>query len=176
MVYFISGEKGQGKTTFTKKVVNLLKAENYKLYGFTAATKNYNYGRVAYHLEDVNSGRTRLLCNTNKQPDDVVLGKFAFKKEGVSFGEKIISEGLKKEEKTAIYIIDEVGWLELKGNGWDKIFRELLSKSAEIVCTTRTSYINHIITNYKLQNFCIFNILNTNPGELVQAVGKKMSL
>jgi len=30
MVYFISGEKGQGKTTFTKKVVNLLKAENYK--------------------------------------------------------------------------------------------------------------------------------------------------
>jgi nucleoside-triphosphatase THEP1 len=125
-VIIISGEIQEGKSTFLKEIIPLLKQAGLKLNGMLAEGVHEGQERIGYDLIDVSSGERCIFIRNQFMPGWYKHGKYYFSPEGLSFGKKIL-EGI-TNKNTDLIIIDEVGPVELKGKGWAPDIENLLSR------------------------------------------------
>ena len=95
----ITGEKGIGKTTLLKKVIDKSKRDFYGI-----ISERFDKG---YYVEDLKTGEKRILCSKN------CIG---FKVRGFYFDPvtlEFVIESLKRKGEILVY--DEVGYLEIEG-------------------------------------------------------------
>ncbi|MBI5243035.1 MAG: DUF2478 domain-containing protein [Elusimicrobia bacterium] len=72
--------------------------------------------RGGFDAVDLGTGERRTFCRRNGPETWQALGAFRFSPEGLSFGLKALAEARRKDAD--IILIDEVGPLELQGQGW----------------------------------------------------------
>lgn len=173
MVFIVTGSQGKGKTSFLRDLAKELQHQKVPVYGFLAVGTFKNNLRNKFILEDINTGKQALFCDTEPQPGDTSFGRFAFKPEGQQFGRDCLKRV--SEEQNAIYMIDEIGLLETHQKGWHDVFSSLLDSDKNIVISVRNLYLSEIVAYFEMENFRIFNMNNITPAETASDIMKTIS-
>ncbi len=165
-VFVVTGDKGQGKTSMVKELVDQLTRRNHCPAGILAPDIVKDGKRVGYRVQDIRSGRERLLCErqegTNQLP-------YLFHQKGIQHGEEALKPG--HTAKADLVIVDEVGPYELQGKGWDKALKKLLPVwDGPILLVVRTSLVDSVAQHYKLRPTKIFTAGETSVEEALEAI------
>ena len=174
-VIIITGEVHEGKTTFAQSVVNLLLREKIKVSGFLAIAMNENGERKGFNLYDIEKGESTSLCTVVKAENSAQTGKYYFNEETIKTGNAILDpENL---SETQLIVIDEIGPLELKGQGWssaiDNLTRNLTTPQLWIV---RKGIIDKITRRWNTGNIYFFNISGSSPEAVTKKIREVISL
>jgi len=122
-VFILTGEKHEGKTTFAIALAEGLKRKGIVTGGFVAPGKFENNRRSAFDIIDLKTGKEKPLCSIHHKTGEAI-GPFRFDPSGQQFGNQILSpENL---DEIDIIFIDEIGPLELKGQGWAPAIDKLM--------------------------------------------------
>ena len=117
MVIIVTGAKGIGKTTVCRKLIKLVRNRGYACGGILT----YKAADKGITIEDIQSGEKETLASINNVYHGPRTAKYFFKPEGIDFGIQAIDKGT----SAAILVVDEIGHLELRGEGFVKV-RELI--------------------------------------------------
>jgi nucleoside-triphosphatase THEP1 len=113
MVIIVTGAIGIGKTTICEKVIEIARSQRYSCGGIiTYKTRNKDI-----IIRDVQTGKTEALASTRKIYQGPRTAKYFFNPEGIDFGIQAIDRGAASD----ILCVDEIGYLELKGEGFAKV-------------------------------------------------------
>lgn len=112
MVIVVTGEIGIGKTTVCEKVVAIARRLGYSCGGIL--TPKSKEGII---IVDIKTDKRKVLASINKVYQGPHTGKYFFNPEGIEFGTRAIDEGISSD----ILFVDEVGYLELQGEGFVKV-------------------------------------------------------
>lgn len=168
-VIIISGEIQEGKSSFLKKLLVLLKEKNIKLNGIMAEGVHENDERIGYDLEDVGKGTKCEYIRTTPHPGRYRHGKYYFSNEGLAFGRNIFDQV--NIENTDLLIIDEVGPVEMKGKGWAPDIEYLLEsyKIAQL-WIVRKQLLKKAERQWNIGNLMVIDIAKESPGEVVKDI------
>ena len=110
MIVVISGALRAGKTTVCRKLIQIARNHGYACGGILS----YQAPDRDIRIEDIQSGATERLASVNDIYDGPRTQRYCFNPEGIEFGNQAIDRGI----SAAILVIDEIGHLELSGEGF----------------------------------------------------------
>jgi nucleoside-triphosphatase THEP1 len=117
MVIIITGAVGIGKTTVCEKVIKIARSQGYSCGGIiTHKTQSENI-----IIEDVQASETKILASTSNRYQGPRTAKYSFSPEGIDFGIEAIDRGATSD----IFMVDELGHLELNGEGFPKVIEKI---------------------------------------------------
>lgn len=156
-IFIITGPVGGGKTTFAEKIIGLFRERGIAAGGLIsrkikAPDCNTGYDIVNILTDDqVPFLRQDPLCGSER------VGRFTICKAGLDEGQKILA-GSELPENSFI-IIDEVGFLELRNEGWAESITRLFDNSAcNIILTTRRALLDRVIEKWEISGAVVFDI------------------
>jgi len=130
MVFIITGEIGIGKTTVCLKLVDIVRSSGYTCGGIL--TEKAAGGDIT--VENINSGEKEILASTlDTFQEGSRTGKYYFYPRGIDFGIRSIASGSFAE----ILFIDEIGQLELNGEGFTGTLEICNASKAQCVLVIR---------------------------------------
>jgi nucleoside-triphosphatase THEP1 len=160
-VFIVTGSIRGGKTTFVKKLIELLKSNNIIVGGILSERVMDGSVTIGYDLLNIETGKKTDFLRQNDDFGDGTIGRFTISSDGLGEGRKILSSGI--QNKNDLVIIDEVGLLEIQDKGWSACIDELLEKSSNpLLFTVRDSFIDKVINKWNLREVFIFDINETN--------------
>lgn len=162
----ITGEVHAGKTSFVKDLSQKLKEKNFALAGFLALADFENGQRTGYYLFSLTNGQQLQVAASSFRQGWEKKGKFWFNPQAFEQGTKWLENEL--IEKTSLVIIDEIGPLELAGQGWNKLLRYMNENSNSLqLWVVRRPLVNRVIEEFHLKNPAVVEIESTTTDELL---------
>ena len=114
-VFIIAAGQGAGKSSLVAGLAEGLRRSGASVGGLHAPGF-WEAGRLAgFDIVDLRTGERRLLCRKDRRGGPA-LGAFRFSPDGISFGLKVLAEARRLD--VDVLMVDEVGPLELRGEGW----------------------------------------------------------
>jgi nucleoside-triphosphatase THEP1 len=113
MVIIVTGTIGIGKTTVCRKLIEITRNRGYTCSGFLT----YKAADKGIIIEDVQTGERETLASINNVYNGPRTAKYFFNPQGIDFGIRVIDKGI----SSAIMLVDEIGHLELRGEGFAKV-------------------------------------------------------
>jgi len=113
MLVIVTGAIGIGKSTVCQKLVEILRNRGYTCGGILT----YKSADNDILIEDIQSGKKETLASSSGIYQGPRTAKYSFNPKGIDFGIQAIEEGT----SAAFLVVDEVGYLELRGEGFVKI-------------------------------------------------------
>lgn len=113
MVIIVTGAIGIGKTTVCRKLIEIARNRGYTCSGILT-DKAPDKSII---IEDIQTGEKETLASTNNVYHGPRTRKYFFNPEGIDFGIRAIDKGI----SSAILIVDEIGHLELRGEGFGNV-------------------------------------------------------
>jgi len=121
MVIIVTGAIGIGKTTVCRKLIGILQNKGYTCGGILT----YKAADKGITIEDIQSGETKTLASINNLYHGPRTAKYSFNPKAIDFGIQAIDKGA----SSTILLVDEIGHLELRGEGFVKAL-ELIKSGA----------------------------------------------
>ena len=166
-IYIICGDQREGKTTFLKETIRNLKEVDVKVQGIMAEGIDLHGERTGFNLINVSTEKSKVLCKTSGDSEWIKTGKFYFNPEGLEFGRTI----LKKLSADSVVVIDEIGPLEMRGEGWTESIESILkSFDNTMIWVVRRSLTESVIKKFDVRNVSILDIAKYSPAELVKLI------
>jgi len=163
-VVIITGEIHQGKTTFTQKIVSDLHAQNIRIAGFFSVGINENGMRTGFNLVDIESSRQIELCSDKKNEKLIKFGRYYFNSDAISLGNEILN--LDNLSDKQLIVIDEVGHLELNGQGWSNAIENITrNNTVPQLWIVRKSLVQKCSRRWNIGNAFIFDITESSIQE-----------
>jgi len=163
-VVIITGEIHQGKTTFTQKIVSDLHAQNIRIAGFFSVGINENGMRTGFNLVDIESSRQIELCSDKKNEKLIKFGRYYFNSDAISLGNEILN--LDNLSDKQLIVIDEVGHLELNGQGWSNAIENITGNiTVPQLWIVRKSLVQKCSRRWNIGNAFIFDITESSIQE-----------
>lgn len=116
-VRLLVGNSGEGKTTRAAQVADLLRQRGWVVGGILAPGLWSDGKREGFDVVDLLDGRRAVLCRRDGA-DGPVCGPFYFHSEGLRLGREALRLDRLRAAGADLVIVDEVGPLELSGEGW----------------------------------------------------------
>ena len=135
----LSGSIGAGKTRCAERLASELKAQGVSVGGVIQPRFVQNGETAGYTVRDLASG-VELFFATLKPPG-VAVGKYFVKEESISFALRAI-EWAAREAR--VLFVDEIGRLELAGEGHAEAVRAALESNALPVLVVRTEFVDRV--------------------------------
>lgn len=152
----IVGDRGEGKTTFVKNLVEVLSSRGVKYTGFYALGEGSCDLRTGYNLvllpEKTSMPLSKRIaqCGTPQK-------SFEFYADALKAGSALLASAARGD----VVIIDEIGKMELAGEAWANAFTNLVRRrSNPIIVTVRDINLESLIQHWSIQNPVIINIKN----------------
>ena len=123
MVIVVTGAVGIGKTTVCQKVIDIVRSQGYSCSG-VIARKGQNEDII---IEDIKTGKTETLASTGEIYQGPRTAKYSFSPEGIDFGIEAITRGATSD----ILLVDELGHLELRGEGFTGVVEQIAAGKVE---------------------------------------------
>jgi nucleoside-triphosphatase THEP1 len=173
-VVIITGEIHQGKTTFARRIITELLEQKIRISGFLSLGKDANDIRNGFNLLDIESQKETPLCSTVKDDTKTKLGQYYFNREAILRGNQILNiENLSGKQ---LIVIDEIGPLEIKGQGWSNSIDNLIaSASTPHLWVVRKSVVGKIIRKWNIGNAYVFDITESSFKEVEDKVKEILS-
>jgi len=144
----ISGKKQGGKTTFASKLVEILKENGKRVGGFIAPGEFENNRRSSFSLFDLESKKSIPLCSIHFDSGEKI-GPFRFNSDGQDFGNSLLTSH-KTADKDFV-VVDEIGPLEMKGEGWANSINQLILDSRFVfIWVVRKSLVEDVIKKWDI--------------------------
>jgi iron complex transport system ATP-binding protein len=112
MVIIVTGAIGSGKTTVCEKVVKIVRSSGYSCGGIL--TRKAAHERLI--ALDIQTGEGVILASTDNKFDGPRTPRYSFNPEAIKFSIRAINKAIDSD----VLIIDELGHLELNGEGFAK--------------------------------------------------------
>lgn len=173
LIYIITGNQGEGKTTFVKELAALFKKDGFKCSGFYAEGYwKYNM-RSQFDLVEINDIEREILCNTEYEENDIQFRRFFFKPKALESGKRILADAAGSR---SVVFIDEVGMFELENKGWtEAIDRLLLDLPLALILSVRTDFADEVRKKFNLLNASERNIAYTNPETMFSEIKTELN-
>jgi nucleoside-triphosphatase THEP1 len=110
MVIVITGSIGIGKTTVCEKVVKIIRNSGYSCGGILT----HKAANERLIVLDIQTGERAILASTDNTFDGPRTPRYSFNPEAIKFGIRAINKAIDSD----VLIIDELGHLELSGEGF----------------------------------------------------------
>jgi len=112
MVIIVTGAIGIGKTTVCEKVVKIVRSSGYSCGGILT----HKAAHESLIALDIQTGERAILASTDNIFDGPRTPRYSFNPEAIKFGIRAINKAIDSD----VLIIDELGHLELDGEGFAK--------------------------------------------------------
>ena len=160
-VVIITGEIHQGKTTFAQKIVADLLKQKIRIAGFFSVGINENGIRTGFNLVDIGSSRRVELCSDKKNEKRLKFGRYYFNSDAISLGNEILN--LENLSDKQLIVIDEVGHLELNGQGWSNAIENITrNNTVPQLWIVRKSLVQKCSGRWNIGNAYIFDITESS--------------
>jgi nucleoside-triphosphatase len=172
-IFIITGSVGEGKTTFLLQVIEVLHEGNIRTAGIYSKRVMDNNKTVGYNIVNIKSGEEETFLRQDSKRKQQTIGQFTIILEGFRKG----LTALKPENNSEadVVIIDEVGRLELSGEGWAKAIEDLIRTSQNhLILVVRDSFVNQVIETWGFENYTTFCISETDPLSVGKMIMEKM--
>jgi nucleoside-triphosphatase THEP1 len=170
-VYLVTGEIGTGKTAWLVKLTGLLMEKGVKVGGILALRIMEDGRTTGYDINDIRTGiRTPFL----RQMGEATMGveRFSVNETGYRAGLRALEPA--SNHHSEVIIIDEVGPLELRGQGWHGTISELLKESnSTIILAVRKNLIQDVTEGYGLSGV---DVLDVTSSDVVKCAGEIAAL
>jgi nucleoside-triphosphatase THEP1 len=164
-IVIITGDIHQGKTTFSQEIVKNLLERKIRIAGFFSIGIDENGRRSGFILTDIESSKQIELCSEKKDEKRLQLGKYYFNQDAILFGNKILESNNVVDKQ--LIIIDEVGHLELNGQGWSGAMDKITTSSKiPQLWVVRKSLVQRITRRWNIGNAYIFDITESSIQEV----------
>jgi nucleoside-triphosphatase len=157
MIFILTGPVHSGKTSLLKKVVRELKGQEYRIDGFLSETVSEKGEIVGYNLLGLKEEKSIPLIRRTGEKEWQKVGSYFFIPQGLEEAEKIILRG----KEADIFVIDEVGPLELSGKGfWPALKQVVFQPLNSYVFIVRKNIIKDFLAMLGKSDVRIFDIKN----------------
>lgn len=169
MIIIITGQQGEGKTTWVLSLLHLLNMEFYQVGGIYSKGTWKEGMRDRFEVVDIENGSTRLLCDHVDRGSDIPFRHFYFKPDGIDHGLNALQKV--KSTHPDILILDEVGGLELEGKGWSP-FLDALGEHYQgvVVVVVREALVESVRERWNLAGSLIFRCTEWGPEQVFQRI------
>ncbi len=170
-VVIITGNKGEGKSTKLKNIIDLLKANGVDVAGFVAVGEWRNGERSKYTLVDTLTNRTSIICTDVATSGYEKHGRFYFNPFAIKHGEQVLSNisGHKR-----VVVIDEIGPFELDGKVWhNSLVHHLKNTQNILLLSVRRKLVDEIIKKYNINSASVYTTQDSSDAivkEIMQNV------
>lgn len=142
-VILVTGDKGEGKTTLLARFADERRAKGVRVGGFLAHGTWEGTERQGFEIEFLATGEREALAVRGEQVGLVRQGQFAFLDAGLDLGRRALSAAL--DSGADVVIVDEVGPLELRGEGWAEALDRMLGFGGPlVVLAVRSSLVEEV--------------------------------
>jgi nucleoside-triphosphatase THEP1 len=146
-VYIITGGQGTGKTTLLAAIADALRAQQIPLRGFLSHVLTVNGRRAGYDIEFLPGPGRMPLCRTDGSITGEQVGPFTFSPSAFQAG--ILALQTEPHRAGCIWFVDEVGPLEMRGQGWDTGLSGLLRRgSGAVILVVRPDLVGPVQERY----------------------------
>ena len=156
MVHFITGAINIGKSTRLLGIYRSLKKGD-GFYNRNIYRGNVFAGQEIVHLatEESEPFSYREGFIPENWQEECRYGAFSFSRSGLEFGREIIKKALCFRIEPLF--IDEIGPLELQGEGFHDIFSSLINTSVEIYVVVRQNSLDDVIREFPTVKFMLID-------------------
>lgn len=127
-IFILTGRTNQGKTSFTRQLIEELQKEALTVRGFVTLGNTNDSSRNAYNIKDILSGKETALCSTQTDAQKPHYGRFYFEESGIEKGCDTIAQTL--THPTDLLVIDELGPMEINDRGWAPAIEKVVENNA----------------------------------------------
>ncbi|MBS3818101.1 hypothetical protein KGY73_01140 [bacterium] len=155
MIFILTGPVHSGKTTFLCHQTHIWKKKKLQVDGFLSVRRGKGQTHLGYDLYDLKKEKSLPFIRKNGEPEWPRVGPYYFIPQSLKEAQNIIFRG----EESFLVVIDELGPLELKGQGlWPSLEQALFQRRNRFLLVVRESILDGII--HKLDN------INTEVSEV----------
>jgi nucleoside-triphosphatase len=164
-IIIITGDQGEGKTSFVEETILLLRSANIQCSGILARGTWKNGLRDRFYLEDLKSGKKIVYCQRGSEKGWEKIRHFYINPAGQDFGQQALSPGSVKHG--SVVVIDEIGPFELEGKGWARSLEVLLAaRISVLLIVIRRSLLEDVLNKWKIKKAEQFDVKDTSPEAL----------
>lgn len=150
-ICFITGTPQCGKTSLLKNIISYARSRELTLGGFMAIGLWQDNRRSGFILEELESGLQTPL--SGRSPESREMGGYVFYPEGFAKGLATLTpEALAGKDLIAV---DEVGWLETRGDGWAPALPALTRAGVKQIWVVRDAMIPEVCATWEFEPLLI---------------------
>jgi nucleoside-triphosphatase THEP1 len=154
-VFVATGPLHGGKTTFVSGLIERLRDEGIPVGGFICEGTFRENKRSSFTLVDLENGEKTELASAEHDRWPIRLGRYCFNPEAFAKGEQIIRKAVAGGAE--VVIIDEIGPLELNGEGWSHILESLEGSGAPVqVWVVRQQILEQVLERWQIPYSNVF--------------------
>ncbi len=168
MVIIVTGATGIGKTSVCRKLIELARNRGYTCGGILT----YKALDKSIIIEDIQSGDKETLAGINNLYHDhgPRTAKYSFNPKGIDFGIQAIDKGT----SAAILVVDEIGHLELRAEGFTKVLELIKAdKVTNCILVIRSELLSTFLPQLPTTPFVFKTTVNSRnqlPQEIISVL------
>ncbi len=149
----VYGHIGSGKTLFAGQLATALDKQGVKVGGIVSPRILDEGKTVGYRVQDIETSEEQLLATLH--PLGIPIGKFYLSEKVLGFAQVAIERAASTAQ---VVILDEVGRLELEGEGHANALRILLQSEAIAVLFIRTMFVEPVTEKFGIDDYLAFHV------------------
>jgi nucleoside-triphosphatase THEP1 len=122
-VVILTGERGAGKSSLCLALAERARQAGMTVGGIVCLGDGTGERREGYRVKNLLTGEVRPLARRSDAEEGIRCGSYLFDPEGIQFGRRALEQAI--ESGVPLLIVDEVGPLELNGEGWAPVLERL---------------------------------------------------
>ena len=163
MVIIVTGAVGIGKSTVCRRLIGIVQGRGYSC-GGVLTDKAHDESII---IEDIQTGERETLATTSDIYHGPCTPKYFFNPEGIDFGLRAIAKGL----SSSMLLVDELGHLELRGEGFAPVLGQLKAGRVETcVLVIRSALLPAFLAQMNVVPV-VFKTTAGNRNQLAQEIG-----
>jgi len=148
-VFILSGAQGIGKTTKLAEVVRFLRSDGIEPWGFLSPVVRQGEDRSGYDLQLLHDDTTVPLAR-RVADGNTLAGPFTFYEDAIRAGRAALAAS--NSRACPLVIVDEVGPLEMRGQGWTpSLLPLIIARTCPLLLVVRPSLVNDVCSRWNLE-------------------------
>ncbi len=161
-VFILTGQIHQGKTRFTRNLIEELQKSGFKITGLVTLGNTNDKSRNAYHIQNIQTGEETPLCSTEPDPQKPRYGRFYFEQTGIEKGCTIITGAL--TDPPDLLVIDELGPMEINNQGWAPAIEKIVeAKACAQFWVVRERLVKPMMRKWNVGDIIVFDLGSDEP-------------
>lgn len=154
-IFVIKGKVGSGKTTAIKELIEKFKSKNITVGGVYTQKIFENNERIGYDIVDIKTNTAETFLRMDHCANCEKIGIFSIFPQGLEKGKQSLNT--KNTDGDQLVIIDEVGMLELNGNGWAKNLEQLVQRgNNHLLFSVRDEFTEAVLEKWNIHHATVF--------------------
>lgn len=165
-VFIITGNIGSGKTTLLKRIAHRFHDENVEISGFITLRQMQEGKTTGYSIFNIGTGKESEFLHINGNSNQERIGKYYISQNAFAEADTIL-----ETHQNCVFIIDEIGKLELGGKGWSSLLQRVLHQNKyRLILSVREEILPQLMDKFSISAERIFNIQQEDPDEIIAAI------